>query len=290
MLGLLLIDKPIGWTSHDVVGKLRRVLGTRRIGHAGTLDPLATGLLVVAVGPATRFLQYLPLEPKEYVGTFKFGEETDTYDAEGEVVEAATVPADLWDRVSASLGQFRGEIEQLPPLYSAVKQDGKPLYRYARSGQEVERRPRRVTVHEFEAIQADWPDVDVRIVCSGGTYVRSLAHDLGKVVGCGAHVAALRRTGVGAFRLEGACHPESASPDRLIPLATALASLPSLPLDATAAGAVRNGRAVASALFEEGAMVALIDHRGEIIGVGRAHGNEVRPECVLPIEATSGTV
>src|SRR6202044_655457 len=138
MLGILLIDKPAGITSHDVVNAVRRRFGVRRVGHAGTLDPQATGLLIVAVGPATRFLQYLPLEPKEYVGVVTFGEERDTQDSEGQVVALKPVPGDLEAQVHEVLPQFRGLIQQLPPMYSAVKKDGKPLYAYARSGKEVD--------------------------------------------------------------------------------------------------------------------------------------------------------
>ena len=162
MLGILVIDKPPGMTSHDVVDRVRRRLGTRRVGHAGSLDPMATGVLVVAVGPATRFLQYLPLEPKEYEATIAFGTETDTQDAEGSVLATAPVPSDLDRRVEELLPEFLGPIEQLPPMFSAVKRAGKPLYAYARKGEEVDRTPRTVYVDVFEPLG----DGRYRIVCS----------------------------------------------------------------------------------------------------------------------------
>lgn len=286
MLGVLLIDKPAGLTSHDVVNRVRRSFGTRRVGHAGTLDPLATGLLVVAVGPATRFLQYLPLEPKVYEGTFRFGEATNTYDAEGEPVEVGPVPDDLPGAIQDALTGFSGLIQQLPPLYSAVKVNGKPLYRYARAGDEAPKRePRTVHIGAFELLSLDGRDATFRIVCSGGTYIRSLANDLGQAIGCGAYLTKLVRTGVGRFRLDQARQLESATPDDLLPLHEALPPMPLLPLDAQQTAAVREGRPIGMGNPPEGPLVALLEPGGTVFSVARIHGNLIQPECVIPAEA-----
>lgn len=227
MSGILLIDKPTGFTSHDVVAKLRRRFNTKRVGHAGTLDPMATGLLVLAIGPATRVLRYIDLEPKEYRFTVKFGIETDTQDADGEAVAEKPVPSDLDSQIRATMIHFLGDIQQLPPMYSAVKVDGRPLYKYARKGEDVEREPRDITVYSLElegGAQGD--EATFRCVCSGGTYVRTLAHDMGQRIGCGAHVVSLTRTGVGRFRLEDATTIDTAEDRHFIPLVDALEPMP----------------------------------------------------------------
>src|SRR5476649_403009 len=182
MFGILLIDKPLGGTSHDVVNHIRRRFGTRRVGHAGTLDPLGTGLLVVAVGPATRFLQYLPLEPKVYIAEVAFGHSTPTYDAEGELSEARPVPENLAEAIDSKLPAFRGLIQQLPPMYSAIKVGGKPLYKFAREGKEQVRESRTVHIDTFEILSIEGDKATARISCSGGTYIRSLANDLGEAL------------------------------------------------------------------------------------------------------------
>jgi len=287
VLGFLLIDKPQGITSHDVVARLRRRLNTRRIGHAGTLDPLATGLLVVAVGPATRFLQYLDLEPKEYRVVMKFGVESDSYDADGQIVAEKPVPGDLEARVAEALPQFQGEIDQLPPLYSAVKKDGRPLYDYARKGIEVERTTRRVFIEQFSVDSWNGDELEAVIVCSGGTYVRTLAHDLGQAVGCGAIVTSLTREGVGQFGIEDALELDEASPEKLIPLAEALHPMPLITLNVGHVDYIRNGRPVPLKHEVPTKMVGLMDLDGNVVGVGRVEGSTVHPECVLPVEAMS---
>ena len=215
MLGVLLVDKPLGCTSHDVVNDIRRRFHTKRVGHAGTLDPLATGLLVVAIGPATRFLQYLPLEPKEYVAEITFGKTTTTYDREGEIVSEHPFPADLRGSIEQVLPSFLGLIQQVPPMYSAVKVAGKALYKYARAGNEIERESRSVHIGAFEIEEIADSLLRARIVCSGGTYIRTLAHDLGNAVGCGAHLSGLRRTKVGRFTIDRAIPLDEIAPDRI---------------------------------------------------------------------------
>lgn len=282
MLGVVLIDKPCGITSHDVIARLRRKFQTRRIGHAGTLDPLATGLLVVAVGPATRFLQYLPLEPKEYIGTIRFGIETTTQDAEGEIVAEKPVPSALLPAIEEVLAEFKGSIRQLPPLYSAVKKEGKPLYVYARRGEEVEREHRTVFISDVELLAQTGNEVDVRVVCSGGTYMRTWAHDLGQRLGCGAHLSALRRTRVGKFNIDDAVTLEEVAPDDLWPLAEALPPVPLVSITHRQAEAIRHGQAIGFPRPPAGLVCGLVGPDGDVIGMARISGQELQPECVIP--------
>ncbi len=282
MLGILLIDKPAGCTSHDVVNIIRRRVGVRRVGHAGTLDPMATGLLVVAVGPATRFLQYLPLEPKEYVARIRFGMATSTYDAEGEPTTSGPVPSDLSEAVAASLPDFLGLIQQQPPMYSAIKVDGQPLYKLARQGKEIERSFRTVHIGAFEISPVSETEVDARIVCSGGTYVRSLAHDLGQKVGCGAHLSALRRTGVGRFRVESARLPDDLAPSQVVSLEAALQPMPMVQLDAVQTAAIRQGRQIEIDAIENAPRVALREPGGAVFSIARMENHIANPECVIP--------
>lgn len=199
--GFLVVDKPAGYTSHDVVDEARRRLGTRRVGHLGTLDPQATGVLPLAVRAATKLVPFLPSMQKAYVGTVRFGIETDTLDAQGKVVRTHTGSLPDAASVEAALATFVGEIEQIPPMYSAVKQGGVPLHRLARRGEEVERAPKRVTIERLELLRFDAPDADISVVCGPGTYVRTLAADLGALLGCGALLQSLRRLQSGPFQI-----------------------------------------------------------------------------------------
>lgn len=285
MFGVLLVDKPQGLSSHDVVNRVRRKFGTRRVGHAGTLDPLATGLLVVAVGPATRFLQYMPLEPKEYVADISFGIETDSYDADGNVVAEHPVPENLAEAYEEAKRGFLGLIQQVPPMFSAIKKNGKPLYLAARQGIEVEREARNVHIGLMELIAVEGNVYRVRIVCSGGTYIRSLAHDLGRAIGCGAHLTALRRTGVGKFRVEEAAGLEEAEAAHIKPLREALPPMPLVALDSAQTAHIREGRAIIHPVDGEPRLVALLDADGHVFSVARVQGNVLHPECVIPSEA-----
>lgn len=216
MEGVLNIDKPIGLTSHDVVGRVRRLSGTRRVGHTGTLDPLATGILVVCLGRATRLVEYVVGRPKTYTATIRLGQTTNTYDTEGEITAEQTLPDDLpLAEIRPYLAQFRGEIAQIPPLYSAIKKDGQPLYKLARQGKTVELEPRQVTIYELEVLAWQQPDLSLQIRCSAGTYIRSIAHDLGQLLGYGGHLTQLRRTAVGAFNLSTAVALDELTPDNL---------------------------------------------------------------------------
>ncbi len=197
--GMLNIDKPHGMTSHDVVDVVREVARLRRVGHAGTLDLLATGVLVVCIGKATRLSEYVMEGSKEYLAHVRFGIQTDTYDAEGRIVSQQSVEGLDRERVESAVDVFRGEIQQIPPMYSALKHGGKALYELARKGVTVTRNARPVTIEELEILSWENPNLELRIVCSKGTYIRSLAHDLGQRIGVGAFLAGLRRSRVGTF-------------------------------------------------------------------------------------------
>jgi tRNA pseudouridine55 synthase len=199
--GVLLVDKPAGMTSHDVVYKLRRKLGMQRIGHAGTLDPMATGVLVMLVGKATRISQYLISVDKVYEGEVTLGVTTNSQDAEGEVLTTMPVPPLTEAQVRDVMKTFLGDQYQTPPMFSAIKIDGVPLYKKARQGEEVEREPRFIRVSAFELLSFALPKLTFRLACTKGTYVRTVAHDLGQKLGCGGHLSALRRTGSGKFTI-----------------------------------------------------------------------------------------
>jgi tRNA pseudouridine55 synthase len=201
--GILLVDKPKGITSHDVVDRLRRKLNMKRIGHAGTLDPMATGLLIMLIGKATKASQYLISLDKIYEGTIKLGIETDSQDADGEVVAEKALPDDLSEEgVRKEMDGFLGDQYQTPPMFSAKKIGGVPLYKLARKGKTVEREPRFIRISNFETLRFELPEIDFKMASSKGTYVRTIAHDLGQRLGCGAHLIALRRTLIDHFDLK----------------------------------------------------------------------------------------
>lgn len=205
--GVLLVDKAPDMTSHDVVAIARRALrsmGVDKVGHCGTLDPLATGLLILTIGKGTKIQDLIMAEDKEYVGTMKLGEVTDSQDADGEITETKPVPEISRDELDAAFAKFHGDFYQIPPMVSAIKKNGVPLYKLARKGQVVEREPRFVHVYAHEINEVRIPEIDFRVVCSKGFYVRTYAHDIGESLGCGAHLRALRRTKSGKFSVEGA--------------------------------------------------------------------------------------
>ncbi len=204
MTGLLLVDKPAGMTSHDVVDCIRRASGQRRVGHTGTLDPGATGLLILCLGQATRLSEHLTGLDKVYEGTMRLGVVTSSYDMDGEIQEEKPVPPLTAAQIQAECDHYSGEIEQVPPMVSAVKVGGERLYKRARKGEVVERKPRKVTVREFSVHSYEEPNVELRVCCTRGTYVRSLCHDVGQALGCGAVLASLKRTQVGHFSVDNA--------------------------------------------------------------------------------------
>jgi len=246
--GLVVVDKPGGMTSHDVVARLRRLAGTRKVGHAGTLDPMATGVLVLGLNRATRLLGHLTLTDKRYDATIRLGVSTTTDDAEGEVVESRAteeVSEEVSeDTVRAALAAFVGEIDQVPSAVSAVRVDGQRAYARIRKGETVDLPARRVTIYALDVTAVDLPTVDVSVHCSSGTYIRAIARDLGDVLGVGGHLTALRRTAVGPFDLAGARTLDDLNEHfSLTPIADAArAAFPALDLDAAGAAGVRVGR------------------------------------------------
>ena len=202
--GVLIVDKSPGMTSHDVVAITRRALNTKKVGHCGTLDPLATGLLLITIGRGTKIQDLLMSEDKEYVGTLELGTATDSQDADGQPVETLPVPDLSRARIDDAFAKFHGDFYQLPPMVSAIKKDGVPLYKLARQGKTVEREPRFVHVYAHEILAVRLPEIDFRVVCSKGFYVRTYAHDIGHELACGAHLKALRRTKSGRFSVDGA--------------------------------------------------------------------------------------
>ncbi len=224
--GVLCVDKAAGMTSHDVVGIVRRALGTKKVGHCGTLDPLATGLLLITIGRGTKIQDLLMSEDKEYVGTMKLGETTDSQDADGQIVETKPVPELSAEQIDAAFAKFHGDFYQTPPMVSAIKKDGVPLYKLARQGKSVEREPRFVHVYAHEILRFAPPEIDFRVVCSKGFYVRTYAHDIGQELGCGAHLTTLRRTKSGRFTLSGAVTVEELKTLPAAELASRVMSLP----------------------------------------------------------------
>jgi tRNA pseudouridine55 synthase len=246
--GLVVVDKAMGWTSHDVVAKCRGLLGTRKVGHSGTLDPDATGVLLVGAGRMTRLLRFLTDLPKTYEAEIVLGVETSTLDAAGEVTARHDMTGVSEEQVFAAAAQLTGDILQVPPMVSAVKIGGRRLHELARQGLEVEREARPVTVHRFALVPAPGePGVwRAEVDCSSGTYVRVLAADLGVALGGGAHLRALRRTAIGSFRLREAVPVEQVGVDRLLPLAEALRDYPAVVVDDAVAADVRHGKVLAS--------------------------------------------
>lgn len=316
--GVIIIDKPAGWTSHDVVARVRRILGERRVGHTGTLDPFATGVLVVLVGRATRLAQFVSGAEKEYEAVIRFGYATDTGDATGErrgesrVGGHAGESSMAWsgEEIERALGGLRGDIAQVPPMYSAKKVKGIKLYEMARRGEVIERAPVPVTVHEFEVAarmggaslrrnEDGTCDLAVRVVCSAGTYVRALAESVGERLGVSAHLATLRRTRAGHFKIEDAMSldqlkemtEQGAASGLLLPPDAALSGMAFAHLTAEDARAARHGMALRvdaslEAKYTQGQHVRMFDECGMLLGVGiyDAPTGELRPRVVLAHE------
>ena len=270
--GLLVVDKPSGWTSHDVVGRVRRLAATRKVGHAGTLDPMATGVLVLGIGRATRLLGHLSLTDKEYDATIRLGVTTVTDDAEGDVLEQRDT-AGIGD-VSAAMAQLTGDIDQVPSSVSAVKVDGVRSYTRVRAGEDVALKARRVTVSRFELLARRGDDLDVRVQCTSGTYVRALARDLGELLGVGGHLTALRRTRVGPFSLPQARTLEQLADELAVVLLddAVSVSFPRRALTADEAVALSHGKKLSptgaagthGAFAPDGRCIALVDDRDEV--------------------------
>jgi len=283
--GLLLVDKPAGVTSHDVVLVARRATGERRIGHAGTLDPFATGLLVLLLGRATRLLPYMSGEPKEYLATIRFGAETDTDDLGGTVVRQAAAPSE--EAVREAVPRLTGEISQMPPAYSAKRVGGRRAYDAARAGEPLALTPAAVRVDRWELLE--WrrglpagEELDVRITCGGGTYIRALARDLGRLTGSAAHLAALRRTRSGPFEVAQAVTLDALRAGDARPLAP-LAALPETPIEPLGADEVaRVVRGIDVAARAAGPVGALVDRdNGALVAIAERSGDRWRPRVVM---------
>lgn len=277
--GILLLDKPVGITSNDALQQVKRLYDARKAGHTGNLDPMASGLLPICLGEATKVSAFLLDADKRYRGICKLGTRTNTGDAEGEVIETRPVEGVTEARVREVLESFRGEIEQIPPMHSAIKHQGQPLYKLAHQGLEIERQPRRVTIFELNLLRFEGDEVEIDVLCSKGTYIRTLAEDIGEALGCGAHLSQLRRTGAGPFGAEGMLTLEQLK-ERLLteghagldgvllPMEEALASWPTVNLTANLAYYVRQGQAVLVPQAPTRGWVRLFGPEGDFIGVG----------------------
>lgn len=277
--GVAVVDKPAGVTSHDVVGMLRRRFGERQVGHGGTLDPDATGVLVVAVGKATRLLRFVETTRKGYEGEVVLGTSTSTLDAAGEVVDTFDMSTVTLDDVRRVVAQhLTGDIEQVPPMVSAIRVDGRRLHELAREGVEVERDARPVTIHRFDV--TGWVEpgvVGIEVECAAGTYIRSLADDLGRLLGGGAHLRALRRTHVGDFTLAEAAPPEECE---LLPVSAAVRTLAQVTVDDATAALIANGRVLDA--WEGDGPWAVSSSAGELLAVYEPFRGQAKPAVVLP--------
>ncbi|WP_066733633.1 tRNA pseudouridine(55) synthase TruB [Cupriavidus sp. D384] len=295
--GVLLLDKPLGLSSNDALVRAKRLLRANKAGHTGTLDPLATGLLPLCFGEATKFSQDLLDADKTYEAAVRLGATTTTGDAEGDIVSERPVTCDR-AALDAAIVRFTGEIEQVPPMYSALKKDGKPLYEYARAGQTVERAARQVTIHAITLLDVDLENsrFTMRVTCSKGTYIRTLAEDIGEALGCGAHLTGLRRTGVGDLTLEGAvtleqidAHPDDVRPTLLAPVDALLQRCAPVQLDAASAGRFVQGQRIArrdlpeGLVAEEGALTRVYGDDGRLLGVARMRDGALRPERLVKL-------
>ncbi len=289
MDGVLNINKPSGMTSHDVVQQVRRALKEKRVGHTGTLDPSATGVLVLCVGKATRIAQYLEAGEKEYQTVMRLGIITDTLDADGAVLETRPHVPPVRSRIIEVLQQFRGSIMQTPPAYSAIKVHGVPSYKLAREGKAEPLKARQVQIHSLELVSYEHPFIGLIVRCSKGVYVRTLCADIGEALGCGAHLTSLVRTCSGKFRLVDSITLEQLPEVRennvqsqmLVSMDAALEDLPAVTLGDEASGRIRHGNSVAAPPGTEALLVRVHDREGRLLALARGTGGEIRPETVF---------
>lgn len=277
MLGLLNLHKPAGCTSRDVVNRVQKLVRPEKVGHAGTLDPLATGVLVVAVGGATRLVEYVQQQPKSYVGTFLLGRSSDTEDIEGRVEELAHPPLPRLDEITAALPQFTGTIDQIPPAFSALKVAGQRAYAMARRGEEVQLAARKIVIHELRVLDYDYPLLRLELVCSSGTYVRSLGRDLARSLGTAAVMSGLVRTAIGPFQLATAVEPDSLTRESLVesllPARAAVNHLPTLMLDHGEVTELLHGRPIRRPIQDTAEVsrvpleFAALDPHGELVAI-----------------------
>lgn len=289
MFGLLNLDKPRGATSRDVVNRIQRLAGRAKVGHAGTLDPLATGVLVVCVGPATRLIEYIQRMPKRYHGTFLLGRKSDTEDIEGEVQQLPDAPQPTEEQLRVALPRFVGEIEQVPPAYSALKVQGRRAYKLARAGKSVDLKPRTIIVHELLLLRYVYPEFELAIACGSGTYVRSLGRDIAKALGTEAVMSALIRTAIGDFRVEDALDVESLTSDnlasKLLSPLKGLTNLPHITLDENERRRLSQGLAIEDRWTVGAEELAAIDSAGRLCSIlSAAAGRQLRPNRNFPID------
>lgn len=281
MNGVIVVDKPQGWTSHDVVNRMRRLAGTKRVGHLGTLDPMATGVLPLLLNKATRLAQFFSMNEKTYEGTVRFGFATNTYDAEGEATSSDASPVLSVDQAELLLAPFRGTFQQVPPVVSAKKINGRPAHELARKNIPVEMKPVEVTVLTLDILRVDGCEVDIRVHCTAGTYLRSIAHDAGCLLGCGAHLSRLRRIQSGAFAIAQARSLEKLGElaaagkltEALIPSAELLPDLPLEIVDQLTEAHIRQGRDFRVSPFRsrgDSRFVKAVNGDGELIAIGEA--------------------
>ena len=271
MFGILTIDKPTGLTSRDVVNRVQRLVRPAKVGHAGTLDPLASGVLVVCVGPATRLISYIQQMPKHYRATFLLGRESDTEDIEGQVVELDLPPRPSDEELRQTLQRFTGEISQRPPSYSALKVNGQRAYKLARAGQHVELAARPVTIYELQLVSYDYPHLQVDAVCSSGTYVRSLGRDIAESVGTAAVMSALTRNAIGSFRLDETVSIDALAADgpaaHLLPALRATAELVQVTLTDDEISTVLRGMTIENRSNVRGPEIAAVDKQGQLVAI-----------------------
>ncbi len=281
--GILIIDKPIDWTSHDVVGKLRKLLKTKRIGHTGTLDPFATGVLVMLVGKATRLAQFLDKDVKEYEAIIQFGFETDTGDLTGIQTVTGKISKVSAEEIEIALQDFRGEISQIPPMYSAKKVDGKKLYELARQGIEIERKPVNITIYTLELLETNGTTAKIKVACSAGTYIRTLAEDIGRKLEICGHLTSLRRIQAGKFEISQSVKIEEAENTELISMNDAISHLTEVQISAEEIVDLGHGKKIFRELIVENNIVRITDETNNLLAVGQYETDEksIQPKIVF---------
>jgi tRNA pseudouridine55 synthase len=291
MHAVVILDKPKGITSQEAVNVVKKHFGVGKAGHAGALDPIATGVLLVCVGEATKITRFLSDLDKEYLATLKLGERTDTYDAEGKIIEKKEDFSVTEAQINSVLERFKGTIKQMPPMYSAVKVSGKPLYKLARRGIVVERKERTVQIYELSVTKLELPFLQFRVSCSKGTYIRSLCDDIGSALGTGAHMTELRRIKIGKFRIEDAATPEELAQKKnaICSIDAALEHLKDIILTSKDFSLISNGTTViykGAEKFSYGEYLRLKDPEGRLFGIGVVSDNRIKPERLFHLPKT----
>jgi tRNA pseudouridine55 synthase len=286
MFGILNVNKPEGYTSRDAVNRIQRLVRPVKVGHAGTLDPLATGVLVVCLGQATRLIEYVQRMRKCYLATFLLGRQSDTEDMTGEVIELPEAHQPLRSEIEAVLPNFIGEIDQRPPAYSALKVDGVRAYKLARQGEQPTLSSRRIHVHQIKIVEYEYPQLALDVVCGSGTYVRSLGRDIAQSLGTAAAMSGLVRTAVGCFDVSEACDPSELTREAIDsfiqPASRAVEELPKVTLNESELRRIANGLVIANRFDEQGVEIAAFDESGSLRAIVQPRGDELRPAKFFP--------